>query len=59
MTVNQRRRAQRQIAHWRRSGDASPARLERVGGVALEPVEIEAQGAERNEGGQNRRAATT
>jgi hypothetical protein len=50
----QNRRAQRQerplAAQWRDLADG----IERAGGVALEPVEIEAHGPERNERWQDR-----
>ena len=50
----QNRRAQRQSAHWRRNGETLADGIERAGGVALEPVEIEAHGPERNERRQER-----
>ena len=47
----QNRRAQRPLAaQWRDLADG----IERAGGVALEPVEIEAHGPERNERRQER-----
>ncbi len=54
-SIPQNFRAQRQIAHCRRSAETSASGSNGRCGVALQPVEVEPHGSERDEGRQDRR----